>query len=77
MIRSWSHQLLIIYILTLYVLYTKIGMMADFKNICYWLMLNVAIMIIHVILIRYFLVFYFVNLNYLCNFAVELQDCII
>ena len=29
MIRSWSNQLLIIYILTIYVLYIKIGMCAD------------------------------------------------
>ena len=34
MIRSWSHQLLIIYILTIYIPYTKIGNCADFENIC-------------------------------------------
>ena len=28
MIKSWSHQLLINYILTIYVLYTKIGVFA-------------------------------------------------
>ena len=32
MIRSWSHQLLIIYILTLYVLYTKIGVGDDMQD---------------------------------------------
>ena len=28
MIKSWSHQLIINYILTIYVLYTKIGVFA-------------------------------------------------
>ena len=32
MIRSWSHQLLIIYILTIYVLYTKIGVLRERKT---------------------------------------------
>ena len=32
MIRSWSHQLLINYILTIYILYTKIGVLKDFAN---------------------------------------------
>ena len=30
MIKSWSHQLLINYILTIYVLYAKIGMLNGF-----------------------------------------------
>ena len=30
MIKSWSHQLLINYILTIYVLYTKIGVFSHF-----------------------------------------------
>ena len=30
MIKSWSHQLLINYILTIYVLYTKIGVLSRF-----------------------------------------------
>ena len=33
MVKSWSHQLLIIYILTIYVLYTKIGVFANFKTV--------------------------------------------
>ena len=35
MIRSWSNQLLIIYILTLYVIYTKIGGCADLDFVWY------------------------------------------
>ena len=30
MVKSWSHQLLINYILTIYVLYTKIGVLSHF-----------------------------------------------
>ena len=30
MVKSWSHQLLINYILTIYVLYAKIGMLNGF-----------------------------------------------
>ena len=33
MVKSWSHQLLIIYILTIYVLYTKIGVFANFETV--------------------------------------------
>ena len=32
MVKSWSHQLLINYILTIYVLYTKIGVLSNFEN---------------------------------------------
>ena len=35
MIKSWSHQLLINYILTIYVLYTKIGVLSSFENSCF------------------------------------------
>ena len=45
MIKSWSHQLLINYILTIYVLYTKIGVLShfvcDLKLVDKWLFVNV------------------------------------
>ena len=37
MVKSWSHQLLINYILTIYVLYAKIGMLNGFENGCFLL----------------------------------------
>ena len=33
MVKSWSHQLLINYILTIYVLYTKIGVYAIYRGV--------------------------------------------